>query len=288
MSRSSAQILDRGYRKYEGERRGVAGAMRSVAWHTTRSILGLGRPARHKVFPIIVFVIAFLPSIAFLGLSILLGDFGDELRPEYWELFNLAVFPSILFASMVAPEALVRDRRDGMFALYLSTPLTRPTYLGAKVLAVLGCMSIITVGPPLLLLLGYTVQSQGPEGIDGWLWVAARIGFAGIVVAAVYAAIGLAAAALTDRRAFASVAAILVLLGGLIAGGALVEGAELAREYFLVSPVTTALEVAPRTFGGESEEMFGVSTGLVAAVAAGWIALCSAIVAWRYREMEAV
>lgn len=284
----AAQILDRGYRKYDGPRRGVVGAMRSVTWHTTRSILGLGRPARHKIFPIIVFVIAFLPSIAFLGLSILLSDFGDELRPEYWELFDLAFLPSILFASMVAPEALVRDRRDGMFSLYLSTPLTRPTYLGAKVIAVLGCMSIITIGPPLLLLLGYTVQSQGPGGIDSWLWVAARIGFIGIVIAAIYASIGLAAASLTDRRAFASVAAILVLLGGLIAGGALVEGAELAREYFLVSPVNTALEVAPRTFGDESDEMFGVSTGLVAAVAAGWVALGSAIVAWRYRTMEAV
>ena len=290
MSRSAntAQILDRGYRTYDGERRGVFGAMRSVAWHTTRSILGLGRPARHKVFPVIVFVIAFLPSIAFLGLSILLGDFGDELRPEYWELFDLAFLPSILFASMVAPEALVRDRRDGMFALYLSTPLTRPSYLGAKVAAVLGCLSLITVGPPLLLLLGYTIQNQGPDGIDGWLWVAARIGFAGVVIAAVYAAIGLAAASLTDRRAFASVAAILVLLGGLIAGGALVEGAELAREYFLVSPVNTALEVAPRTFGDESEELAGVATGLVAAVAAGWVVLGGAVVAWRYRKMAAV
>ena len=287
-STNTAQILDRGYRKYEGERRGVFGAMRSVAWHTTRSILGLGRPARHKVFPVIVFVIAFLPSIAFLGLSILLGDFGDELRPEYWELFDLAFLPSILFASMVAPEALVRDRRDGMFALYLSTPLTRPTYLGAKVVAVLGCLSLITVGPPLLLLLGYTIQNQGPDGLDGWLWVAARIGFAGLVIAAIYAAIGLAAASLTDRRAFASVAAILVLLGGLIAGGALVEGAELAREYFLVSPVNTALEVAPRTFGDETMEMRGVVTGLVAVVAAGWVVLGSAVVAWRYRKMAAV
>lgn len=287
-SADTAQILDRGYRKYDGERRGVLGAVRSVAWHTTRSILGLGRPARHKVFPVIVFVVAFLPSIAFLGLSILLSDFGDELRPEYWELFDLAFLPSILFAAMVAPDALVRDRRDGMFALYLSTPLTRPTYLGAKVVAVLGCLSLITVGPPLLLLLGYTIQSQGPDGLDGWLWVAARIGFAGVVIAAVYTAIGLAASSLTDRRAFASVAAILVLLGGLIAGGALAEGAELAKEFWLVSPVNTALEVAPRTFGDESEEMRGVATGLVAAVAAGWVLLGSAVVAWRYRKMAAV
>ena len=35
----------------------------------------------------------------------------------------------MLFATLVAPEAIVRDRRDGMLRLYLSTPLTAPTYL---------------------------------------------------------------------------------------------------------------------------------------------------------------
>ena len=59
---SDARILDRGYRRYEGERSGVAGAVRSVAWHTVRSILGLGRKGRHKVFPIIVLVISFVPA----------------------------------------------------------------------------------------------------------------------------------------------------------------------------------------------------------------------------------
>ena len=67
-----------------------AGAVRSVAWHTIRSILGLGRSARHKVFPIIVCVIAFLPAIVFIAVTILFGDFGDELRPEYWEFFGFS------------------------------------------------------------------------------------------------------------------------------------------------------------------------------------------------------
>ena len=31
---------------------------------------------------------------------------------------------TIVFVALVAPEAIVRDRRDGMFALYLSTPLS--------------------------------------------------------------------------------------------------------------------------------------------------------------------
>lgn len=286
---SDARILDRGYRRYDGERSGRSGAVRSVAWHTTRSILGLGRPARHKVFPVIVIVIAFLPAIAFLGLSILIGDFGEgELRPDYWELFDLSRIPAVLFASMVAPEAIVRDRRDGMFALYLSTPLTRRTYLVAKVAAVLGCLSIITIGPPTLLLLGYTVQSQGPGGVLEWLGVGGRLVVAGIAIAAVLSAIGLAAASLTDRRAFASVAAIMVLIGGLIAGGSLVEGAGLARELWLVSPVDCVVELAPRLFGDESFSLRGVSTGLVVLGSAGWLFLGAGVVAWRYRKLAAV
>ena len=62
---TAAEIFDRGYRTFDGERAGVGKAVRSVAWHTIRSILGLGRKGRHKVFPIIVAVVAFLPSIGF-------------------------------------------------------------------------------------------------------------------------------------------------------------------------------------------------------------------------------
>lgn len=284
---SEARILDRGYRTYEGERKGVPNAVRSVAWHTTRSVLGLGRPARHKVFPAIVFAVAFIPALVFVALGVLLGDFGG-LRPEYWELFGMSTMSGALFAVMVAPEALVRDRNDGMFAMYLSTPLTRVTYLLAKVVAVLGCLSAIVIGPPLFLLLGYTVQSQGPGGLGSWLWVAARLVVAGLVIAAVFAAVGLAAASFTDRRAFASVGAAMTLIGGGIAGASLVDGAGMASELWLVSPINAALEVAPRVFGDETFELSGVSTPLVVAGVLGWIGLGSAIVAWRYRRMAAV
>ena len=68
---SSAEIFDRGYRKFEGERSGVGGAIRSLSWQTTRSILGLGRKARHKIFPILVIAIAFLPAIIYVGMAAL-------------------------------------------------------------------------------------------------------------------------------------------------------------------------------------------------------------------------
>ena len=71
---SDAQILDRGYRRFEGERAGLRGSVGSLTWHTSRSILGLGRKARYKIVPVFIIVVAFLPVIAFLALAILVGD----------------------------------------------------------------------------------------------------------------------------------------------------------------------------------------------------------------------
>jgi ABC-2 type transport system permease protein len=289
MSDGDARILDRGYRSFEGQRSGVGGAVRSVAWHTTRSILGLGRKGRHKVFPIVVAVIAFVPAIGFLVMAALIGDLLEgEIQPEYWEFFGFSFAAALLFTALVAPEAIVRDRRDGMFALYLSTPLTRPTYLIAKVIAVLGTLSIIILGPALLWLLGYTMQNLGPDGLLDWLGVAARLVLAGLVIGAVYTSVSMAASSFTDRRAFASVAVILTMLGLSIAVSVLVDEADMPAELRLLDPLGLPVEIAPRLFGERTEEYAELGDWLIALGCIGWIAGGGALVYGRYRKMAAV
>jgi ABC-2 type transport system permease protein len=285
---SDARILDRGYRRYDGARSGLRGSVRSLAWHTTRSILGLGRPARHKVFPIIVMVVAFVPALAFLAVAILIGDLGDGVRPEYWEFFGFSFTAALLFTALVAPEAIVRDRRDGMYSLYLSTPLTRPTYLAAKVVAVLSTLSIIVIGPALLAFLGYTVQSMGPDGFPAWIGVAARIGVGGVCIGLVYTAVSLAAASLTDRRAFASVAVILLMLGASIAVSVMTEAAELSSTLRLLDPLSTPLEIPARLFGDRTSEYDDIGTAEVVLANLVWFLGGAAVVAARYRKLEAV
>ena len=85
VSTDGTEIHDRGYRKYEGARSGVAGAVRSLTWQTIRSILGLGRPARHKVFPVIMVVVAVVPAVVFVGFAILARDLGPP--ANYSDLF---------------------------------------------------------------------------------------------------------------------------------------------------------------------------------------------------------
>jgi ABC-2 type transport system permease protein len=286
---TDARILDRGYRRFEGERSGVAGAMRSVAWHTVRSILGLGRKGRHKVFPIIVLVVSFVPAIVFMALTVLIGDLlQGELRPAYWEMFGFSFVATIVFVALVAPEAIVRDRRDGMFALYLSTPLARPSYLVAKVLAVLGTMSLVVIGPPVLFLLGYTFQSQGPGNVLDWMSVMGRVLIAGLAICTVYTAVSLGVSSLTDRRAFASIAVVFVLLGASISSGVLVEVADFSDKWRILNPIDGTLEIAPRLFGDRSDEFRDISTWLVVLGSSAWTALGSALLISRYRKLAAV
>lgn len=292
-STDDAVIVDRGYRRFEGVRRGVAGGVRSVAWHTTRSILGLGRPARHKIFPVLIVVLAFVPAVIFFGVLLIVADvFGDEFQQEYWELIAWSLIQVLLFVALVTPEALVRDRRNGMLALYLSTPLTRSTYLLAKVIAVVGVMAIILIGPPLLLLVGYTFQGVGPDGVVEWIVTALRIFASGGVILAVWTAVGMAAATVTDRRAFASVAAIMALFGTNIVMGILVGETEtLGPNWWVLDPVGLPVGLAPRIFGAvdtESGSIAAVPTWLLGLGCVGWTAAGAAIVGFRYRRMAVI
>ena len=291
VSADGTEIHDRGYRKYEGARSGVAGAVRSLTWQTIRSILGLGRPARHKVFPVIVVAIAALPAVIFVGIVIGFRDLGPP--ANYSDLFAFSVVAILVFTAMVAPEALVRDRRDGMFSLYLSTPLTRSSYVGAKVMAVLAVLMIITLGPVLLALLGYTVVGVGPDGTVEWFGVFLKLTAGSLVISVVMAAVSMAGSSVTDRRTFASVTVVLVLLGGIIVSAILVDRAEFSDAYGLLNPLGTTVEMATRILGealpeGQSASgLSAIDTAVLALGTAAWFVAGAGIVGYKYRKLEA-
>ncbi|GJM38498.1 MAG: hypothetical protein DHS20C19_18650 [Acidimicrobiales bacterium] len=287
-----AQILDRGYRKYDGKRSGLVGAVRSTAWHSARSVLGLGRKARHKIAPVLVIIVAMLPAITYVGFAALLGgdefvnDFLEGVVPAFSELPRGSLAAIVLFTGLVAPEALVRDRRDGMLSLYLSTPLTRRTYILAKVIAVGGLMSLVVLVPTIFYLLGMTFASLGPDGFGDWITVLIRIIVSGVLASLVYALISMAAASVTDRRAFASLAVILTMMGALIVIQILVEGADLSVNWRLLDPVNMPMEMIGRIFGdpGDYPE---IGSERIYASNAGWAGASLGLLWWRYRKAGA-
>lgn len=296
---TAARILDRGYRHYDGERSGVWGAMRSVIRLTLQRALGIHRPARAKVFPVLALVLAYIPTLVYVGITVIgnrLEQDGvpgrmmtEQFIPSYASNYLQIVLAILVVASFVAPEVLCTDRRTGMLGLYLSSPLSRVTYLVAKGLAVLAVVSIVTIGPPLILLIGYATQGYGPPDAGEWVLTLARIIGAGFVVSLLYAVLSLAISSVTSRKAAASAAFLALLLGtsGLITY--LVMDSGQSPSLMLLNLSTLPYEAVFRIFDEPSPMLFGgetqLSAGAVFAAYAGWVLAGLAVIADRYRRL---
>ena len=103
-----------------------------------------------------------------------------------------------------------------MLGLYLASPLDRDTYLVAKAAAVGLVLSLVTLGPPLFMLIARTIAGVGPDGFAAFLGVLWRVVVGGVIVAALPGALSLAIASTTTRRAAASAAFILVTIGSAV------------------------------------------------------------------------
>ena len=216
MSAETGVIHDIGYRRYTGRRLGRAQIVRALYWHSLRSAFGLGRGAKAKIVPVIVFVIMCLPAIAS---AVAVANGNARLVPYDTYVFQLRVVLMIIFVAAQAPELVSRDLRSHVLPLYFCRPLRRMDYPLAKLAAfITACLVIIEI-PLVLLYLGTVAQSHGPHAI----WTQTRAFIPGLLVglmwAVLLAAIGLALASLSGRRAYATGAiAIYFFLTWILAG----------------------------------------------------------------------
>lgn len=283
----TSQIHDQGYRSYDGVRRGRAGAMRSLAWHTVLRALGLRRSAWAKVLPLASVVIAYLPATIFVGVTVLLPA---EVRrraelPTYHEYYGFITAAIVLFVALVGPEVLCSDRRHGMLGLYLASPLDRGSYLMAKVLAVLPVLGLVTLGPPLLLLVGLTIADNGPAGAGEFLTVLVRIVVSGVVISALFTSFSLAVSSFTERRAVASAGIVLSILATSVAAHTLVERAGADQRLFLLDPFFLPFELVQRVYGVAGDRP-GITTASLVFAEIAWTVGASVILAWRYHTMD--
>jgi ABC-2 type transport system permease protein len=197
-------------------RLGVRHSVWALARHTFERIMGLKRPARYKVLPFLSVIIAYLPAIAFIGIVALIPNGRNRLSdliPGPGRYYGFITAAIILFAALAAPEALCPDKRSRFLGIYLASPLNRSTYLLAKALAVVTVLLLVTLGPPLLLLIGLALQNDGPRSFGAFMGTLAQIFVAGISLSLMFGAISLAIPSLTDRRAFASAGSLLMIIG---------------------------------------------------------------------------
>jgi ABC-2 type transport system permease protein len=283
---TDARIFDRGYRAYTGPRLGRPGAIRSLVRATAQRVMGIKRPARAKVLPVAAAIIAFVPAMVFVGVAALVEDtrVRRDVIPSYGEYYGFIVSALIVFAAFVAPEALCPDRRSGLLGMYLASPLTRSSYLLSKIASVLGLLAIVTLGPPLLMMVAFILQGLGPDGPLDVLIVLFQIVAAGFVVAGVYSAVSLAASSLTDRKAFAAGAVLLLLLVTGAITGALVNGLDAPEWLFAFNLAASPFELVQRIYG-ERGELRETSATLLWLVNLGWMALGFGVTWWRYQRL---
>jgi ABC-2 type transport system permease protein len=247
---TDARILDRGYRRYEGERLGARGAQRALFVASVQRALGLRRRFRYKVIPLVAAVMAYLPAAVFVGAAALIPkQLAKDLVPDYSGYYGFVTSAILLYVAAVVPDVLCSDRKTGMLGLYLAAPLTRDSYLAMKGAAVAAILTLVTLGPPVLLVIGYSFVSLGPSWPTEGLVLIARVLAAGVAVALWYTALAMVAASLTDRQAFASAGIVLATLVSAAAVGALVDGAHMTQWLHLADVFNLPFEVVRRIYG---------------------------------------
>ncbi|MEW5915046.1 MAG: ABC transporter permease [Gemmatimonadota bacterium] len=212
MPNGAGTVFDIGYQRYTGVREGLPRARRAVFKDGVRIALGLGRGPRAKILP--WFFVALMAAIALImaliaGAADRMGGPGSAERldlPSHSDYYGIASIILFMFAAVVAPELLCRDRREGVINLYFVRPLTGAHYVTARWLAFLVVTLVTAWLPQLILFLGLSMGDPQPLQYLSRHWLdIPRFLLSGLVMAAYITTIAMLTASFTTRRAYAAV-----------------------------------------------------------------------------------
>lgn len=298
---TGGSIYDLGYRGYEGPRLGRRAALMALFTHSIRTAYGLGRGARSKAMPVGLTVLAILPSLLALGILALISQFGEAgeameaISPVRYEtLFPFIATLVFLFCASQAPELFGRDQRSGILPLYFSRAVSRLDYASARTLGLLASLMILVWSPYLLLMLGRILVA--PLLSDGLAKELPSLPVAfgvGVVVVGVVGTISAAIAALTPRRAYATVAIIAVFLVPNIGASMLVEldTGLLGQIAVLLSPADVLDGVNAALFDARADNPAVRDADLAdwayVGAAAAWIMVSVGLLVQHYRRVDA-
>jgi ABC-2 type transport system permease protein len=205
-------VFDIGYQSYTGTREGRGRSRKAVYKDSIRAALGFGRGARAKILP--WFFVSVLSGIALImaliaGAVERIGGPGAAERaslPTHSDYNGIASIIMFVFAALVGPELLCRDKRDGVINLYLVRPLTGSDYIVSRWAAFMTVMTVAAWLPQIILFLGLCGGDPKPAEYFAKHWLdIPRFLTAGVAMAAYATTLSLLTASFTSRRAYASV-----------------------------------------------------------------------------------
>jgi len=289
---ATGAIYDLGYQGYDGPRLGRRAAFWTLFWSSLRAAFGLGRSGRAKIAPWALTAIMVVPAAIAGAIQARVPSAPTPFNYDnyLWDLQPILA----LFVAAQAPELVSSDQRNHVLSLYFSHALARTDYALAKLAALTAAIFALALAPLLVILVtSILVSADLPKAIGDQLGNLPQVLGSPLIHAVPLAALGLAIASWTPRRAYATGAIIALFLvsaavGSILAEagrGRLSEVAPLVNPFVLLdgtrdwllgatipdSPVRAAQLALP---------VFGALTVLLAA-------LGIAAVLWRYRRIAA-
>jgi len=205
-------VFDIGYQGYTGVREGRGRARKAVFRDGMRAALGFGRGARAKILPwFFLFVLSAIATVMAIvaGAADRLGGAGTAEKmhlPSHSDFNGIASIVLFVFAAVVGPELLCRDKRDGVINLYFVRPLTGSDYVTSRWAAFMVIMTVAAWLPQVILFLGLCGGDPSPATYFAAHWLdIPRFLLAGLAMAAYVTTLALLTASFTSRRAYASV-----------------------------------------------------------------------------------
>ena len=293
-------VFDIGYQRYTGQREGRGRARRAVFKDGVRIALGLGRGGRAKILPwffICVLAVIGLVFAIIAGAADRMGGPGTAQRanlPSHSDFYGIASIIVFVFAAVVAPELLCRDKRDGAISLYLVRPLTGGDYVAARWAAFLAVMLAAAWLPQVVLFLGLSAGDPAPVAYlqKHWLDVP-RFLAAGAAIAVYATTLAMLTASFTTRRAYASVflVGLFVITSPFTIGLAQETGGTAGKWISMFNLTNIPVHVNDVIFGEPSEvtkqaPARQLGSAMLVSWWALWTILPASILWWRYRRMS--
>jgi ABC-2 type transport system permease protein len=219
-------VYDRGYRPYEGPRGRRGAATFALYKASIRRALGIRRSWRQKVMPFVLLGIVTIPAIVNVGIGYVTRNelfVNDRVEIITYRDYVGVSSALLLFVALVAPDVICPDRRQHVLPLMFSRPMTGVDYVLAKVGAIATIVFAFSFIPQVILFVGnMLVSDRALDYFTGHLEVLWKVPIAVVLLAVYYAVIGVAIAALTDRRIVAGASIIGLFLVTSITSGILV------------------------------------------------------------------
>jgi ABC-2 type transport system permease protein len=289
---ATGAIYDLGYRGYDGPRLGRRAAVATLFWASLRAAFGLKRSGRAKIVPwgLSAFMVA--PAAVVVAMSAL-GPVGPTAFTYDDYLWNLGILMAIFVAAQ-APELVSSDQRQRVLSLYFSHALLRSDYALAKLGAFAAALFGLALVPMLVLFVGRVLLAADvPQAFGEQLENLPQVVGAPLIFALPLAALGMAIASYTPRRAYATGAIIAVFIVSAAVGAILGEetSGTLARLAPLIDPFVIIDGTRDWLVGASVAESPVDDSGLAlwwfGAIELAVVLVGTAVVVWRYRRIAA-